>query len=1227
MQSRSTSDGSGRNRSTSIDLEALEPRILLNGAPGDAAPKLVLESHVLKADELESLKERIGVSEEGGYYNTVIDGHGTGWRPPTAEEWDQMVGKLQIVDSVSLPSAPGQPPSVDWTTSQYFPAIGNQGSEGSCTAWAVVYYTKTFQEASEHGWDLSTVNWVGDAPDSQLDHIFSPDFVYHQINDGYDGGSWDFDAIEIIKTIGAATWSTMPYSDSDHSSWPAEAAWREAPLYRGDGSASYLDVSVSLDGLKDLLAAGNLAQINIDAGDMVEMSTLDNFQNLSINHCVTVVGYDDNMSYTEGGSTQYGAFKIANSWGNTWSGETDNDGCFWLSYEAMRQRVGNVTFYDDLIGYEPELVAAFTIDHNDRGEAVIELGAGDTGAPTVTKSFISPQMASDGNDPFPSNIMVLDITEFLGSVSIPQNFFIEVYDTGSSMTGEIDYFAVEQYSDYAGGVPDTVRVSADPVVNTVQGSSVYAQLVFGTVAGVDLLPVDVSLGTDALFGYSYGELSYSILNAGDTAAGAFDVNIYISDDNAVGGGDDYLLATEHVAGLNAYATYSGTVQNPAVPVADPFATDGQYYLILDVDFDNDVAEADEGNNVLAEEVTWDAGAIFYDDFSSDQGWGGLMNNRWEIGPATAGVVLGLGYPDPALDTSPGGDNQVLGYNIGGNYENNIVATRWTTSPFIDCSNASDVTLEFERWLNVEDSFWDHAYVQVFNGVSWITIYENAFDVTDSSWQHQEFDVSASADGNANFRVRFGMGPTDSSVIGSGWNIDDLQVTGTIEPDMDPPEVAYLSIGGAMQTPVGEIEVVFSENMAQFAMADEANYSLIDDTTMLPVDFDLVPDSDSVLIDITGTDLYEGEYTLTLSGDGLTDTWGNRLDGDENGTEGGDFVFSFVFKLPGIQDGQISAYGGLITFYDTTDGITPDEVDVRAVADVSGNSNGIRKVVLKPQYSEFGVVIQQRPGSDQAIKIVDDTYPGMPISYIVLDGNASKVDLNSPLSGYDINGLTVGDGVVLPMDVDHDGETDDPVGLAVSGYVEKFQTEAPVVGDVASDHGFGKVKFKGDYGQLMGDFGTGGPILKLKSSTPLMGSVWSEIGIGKAKLEAMANGSYLGGRYLGKLKVSEDCRGMVEILGNAEKIKIGDDAIGALFDIDGYLESLKVGDAFDTSEVFAYACGKIKINGAATSTDPVSMIHADVGGFDLKVDGESYYVDFWNDMWFDGGNVHACVGVV
>jgi|GEM_PF-2139179 len=209
-----------------------------------------------------------------------------------------------------------------------------------------------------------------------------------------------------------------------------------------------------------------------------------------------------------------------------------------------------------------------------------------------------------------------------------------------------------------------------------------------------------------------------------------------------------------------------------------------YYLSAETV--NDSVVTDPRN---APEVTYSAfsayglAVIYEDDFSTDKGWTGLGGiAEWTLGPAVGGTGDDThGGPDPSVDNSPSSDNRVLGNDLtvgDGDYEPDIGNLNWVTSPVIDCSDNLGVTLEFYRWLGVEQNAYDHAALEAFNGTSWVTLFQNGGSTIDeSSWNSKSYDVSAIADGNPDFQVRFGLGDTDGAWEYCGWNIDDMEVTG------------------------------------------------------------------------------------------------------------------------------------------------------------------------------------------------------------------------------------------------------------------------------------------------------------------------------------------------------------------------------------------------------------------------------------------------------------------
>jgi len=159
------------------------------------------------------------------------------------------------------------------------------------------------------------------------------------------------------------------------------------------------------------------------------------------------------------------------------------------------------------------------------------------------------------------------------------------------------------------------------------------------------------------------------------------------------------------------------------------------------------------------------------DMSSNPGW--TTDGLWAYGQPTGG---GGQYGDPDPTSGATGSN-VYGYNLSGDYENDLSETHLTTTA-IDCSGLSGVSLSFQRWLNVEQPAYDHAYLRVSNdGSSWTTIWENTAEVTDTAWSLQTHDISAVADDQAAVYIRWTQGTTDGSWQYSGWNIDDVVVSG------------------------------------------------------------------------------------------------------------------------------------------------------------------------------------------------------------------------------------------------------------------------------------------------------------------------------------------------------------------------------------------------------------------------------------------------------------------
>lgn len=156
------------------------------------------------------------------------------------------------------------------------------------------------------------------------------------------------------------------------------------------------------------------------------------------------------------------------------------------------------------------------------------------------------------------------------------------------------------------------------------------------------------------------------------------------------------------------------------------------------------------------------------DFSDATGW--TLGSGWQIGPAVAGSG------DPGMDHTATSDNKILGYIIGGPYSTAISSYTYATSPVIDTTTATGtVTLEFWRWLTSDYPPYVYQTIDVFNGTSWVQVY-NPSGGSDKAWTLVQIDVTTHK--NANFQLRFGFRVGSSGAFsGGGMNADDLQLIG------------------------------------------------------------------------------------------------------------------------------------------------------------------------------------------------------------------------------------------------------------------------------------------------------------------------------------------------------------------------------------------------------------------------------------------------------------------
>jgi subtilisin-like proprotein convertase family protein len=174
--------------------------------------------------------------------------------------------------------------------------------------------------------------------------------------------------------------------------------------------------------------------------------------------------------------------------------------------------------------------------------------------------------------------------------------------------------------------------------------------------------------------------------------------------------------------------------------------------------------------------------VLEENFNANPGW--TTQGQWAFGTPTGGGAS-TGYKDP---TSGKTGTNVYGYNLTGDYTNSMPAYSLTSTAF-DCTGVTGARVSFWRWLGVETSTYDKASFAVSNdGTTWTTLWQNSATLRDTSWAQVTYDISAVADNQPTVYFRWIIGPTDTSVVYCGWNIDDLSISGFVAAPACPGDL-------------------------------------------------------------------------------------------------------------------------------------------------------------------------------------------------------------------------------------------------------------------------------------------------------------------------------------------------------------------------------------------------------------------------------------------------------
>jgi hypothetical protein len=207
------------------------------------------------------------------------------------------------------------------------PPPGDQGKTASCVAWAVAYCLKSYHE---NLWKKeSFVFYDGSL---NYDIIFSPSFVYNLTNGCGNNPTFYPDALEVLRTIGAVTWTDLPFHEYDTCLTIDKSLLEKAGKYKINDwkTARFIDIQLFRETLSmdiPIMVAVAIDYDFYEKGLNYSQTTPYTWSAykyyFTVGHAMVIVGYDEDKK----------AFKLINSYGKNWG----TDGFVWIPYRFARE--------------------------------------------------------------------------------------------------------------------------------------------------------------------------------------------------------------------------------------------------------------------------------------------------------------------------------------------------------------------------------------------------------------------------------------------------------------------------------------------------------------------------------------------------------------------------------------------------------------------------------------------------------------------------------------------------------------------------------------------------------------------------------------------------------------------------------------------------------------------------------------------------------------------------
>lgn len=457
--------------------------------------------------------------------------------------------------------------------------------------------------------------------------------------------------------------------------------------------------------------------------------------------------------------------------------------------------------------------------------------------------------------------------------------------------------------------------AGSPLSPTPSGYTAYASIgqyfISGAVRPSSLIiPPQATLQIADITQASTAQKQFTVTYTDDVA---IDVSTISSADARVTGPRGYDVLAQLVSidtvgnGTPRTATYS---LNPPDGVTWKPSDNGIYSVFMRT---NEVGDT-EGAKVAAGQLgSFQVNlttSIYMANMDVSPGW--TLGAGWEYGAPTQ-------RGGPASGSTGA---QVIAYRLGADYESKL-AMVYATTPPIDCSAGTTMTLRFARWLGVKSDGIATIDIST-NGTTWVNLWTSSGNISDGQWIQAQYALPAWANNAPALRLRWGMG-SSKSPTDIGWNLDDVELLAGGIVDASPPTAALsasdVTSGGS---PSHSVSVAYSDNLAvnvstlgagDLLVTGPNNYSNV--VTFAGVDdsTDGTPRTAVYTIDAPGgawDAADNGIFTVTLRDAQVADTSANMAPGGALGS----FTVSIPQQLVSVaifanpsQWGSVSPPGG------------------------------------------------------------------------------------------------------------------------------------------------------------------------------------------------------------------------------------------------------------------------------------------------------------------------------